>query len=199
MRDAQRAAKTPVDCGEGVGVVVTIVLSKKQGVLLSVQSQEWKYLTAVTGNCHLHEALRNSAPTLSFSLSLSLSLFLSLSLPLALSRALPPSAWRLLFASPRSGPAHPKSLLGAPEPWSGSHPAVPGPRMNESELTVRFHFGSSSRVVLRDIKRQSQRLRKADGTAFGSPENRISLGSRGDSFYEYLLKDSLFSGQEADP
>ncbi|CAE7480783.1 Man1b1 [Symbiodinium sp. CCMP2592] len=42
-------------------------------------------------------------------------------------------------------------------------------------------------------------LLRSDGSTFASPENRISLGSRGDSFYEYLLKDSLFAGEHADP
>lgn len=36
-----------------------------------------------------------------------------------------------------------------------------------------------------------------DGKAFGSPENRISMGSRGDSFYEYLLKDWIMTGKES--
>jgi len=36
---------------------------------------------------------------------------------------------------------------------------------------------------------------KPDGKAFPSADNRLSMGSRGDSFYEYLLKDSLFVGK----
>ncbi|CAE8676562.1 unnamed protein product [Polarella glacialis] len=42
-------------------------------------------------------------------------------------------------------------------------------------------------------------LLKPDGRAFPAPDNRISVGGRGDSFYEYLLKDALFSGDKADP
>mmetsp|Transcript_13146 Transcript_13146/g.24231 ORF Transcript_13146/g.24231 Transcript_13146/m.24231 type:complete len:914 (-) Transcript_13146:51-2792(-) len=34
----------------------------------------------------------------------------------------------------------------------------------------------------------------SEGQTFPSPENRLSMGSRGDSFYEYLLKDWVFSG-----
>jgi len=37
-----------------------------------------------------------------------------------------------------------------------------------------------------------------DGSFFPSSQNRLSLGSRGDSFYEYLLKDSLFVGASDD-
>lgn len=42
-------------------------------------------------------------------------------------------------------------------------------------------------------------LLKGDGNAFPSQENRISLGSRGDSFYEYLLKDWIFTGKDQNP
>lgn len=42
-------------------------------------------------------------------------------------------------------------------------------------------------------------LLRGDGAAFPSPENRLSLGSRGDSFYEYLLKDSIYCGEDGDP
>jgi len=38
----------------------------------------------------------------------------------------------------------------------------------------------------------------ADGQPVPSPENRISMGSRGDSFYEYLVKDWVFSGLKED-
>eukprot|EP00929_Paragymnodinium_shiwhaense_P102645 TRINITY_DN65859_c0_g2_i1.p1 TRINITY_DN65859_c0_g2~~TRINITY_DN65859_c0_g2_i1.p1 ORF type:complete len:924 (-),score=165.54 TRINITY_DN65859_c0_g2_i1:139-2910(-) len=34
-----------------------------------------------------------------------------------------------------------------------------------------------------------------DGKPLNSPENRISLGGRGDSFYEYLLKDAVWTGK----
>lgn len=40
-------------------------------------------------------------------------------------------------------------------------------------------------------------LRTQEGKVFPSPQNRLSLGSRGDSFYEYLLKDALFSAESA--
>ena len=40
-------------------------------------------------------------------------------------------------------------------------------------------------------------FRTQEGKAFPSPQNRLSLGSRGDSFYEYLLKDALFSAESA--
>eukprot|EP00971_Amphidinium_carterae_P300708 5974906-Amphidinium_carterae.1 len=33
-----------------------------------------------------------------------------------------------------------------------------------------------------------------EGQVYPSSENRLSMGSRGDSFYEYLLKDWVFSG-----
>ncbi|CAE7257631.1 MNS3 [Symbiodinium natans] len=74
-------------------------------------------------------------------------------------------------------------------------------------VTGNCSYSRAQDLVLRTLNRSLELqnrglaaiLLKADGTAFGSPENRISLGSRGDSFYEYLLKDSLFSGQEADP
>mmetsp|Transcript_118739 Transcript_118739/g.236527 ORF Transcript_118739/g.236527 Transcript_118739/m.236527 type:complete len:949 (-) Transcript_118739:121-2967(-) len=42
-------------------------------------------------------------------------------------------------------------------------------------------------------------LLKPDGNPFPSTENRISMGSRGDSFYEYLLKDIVWSGDEVSP
>jgi hypothetical protein len=40
---------------------------------------------------------------------------------------------------------------------------------------------------------------QSDGQAYPSWENRISLGGRGDSFYEYLLKDWIWSGEEVNP
>merc|ERR1719379_2782375 len=42
-------------------------------------------------------------------------------------------------------------------------------------------------------------LLKPDGTAYPSYENRISMGGRGDSFYEYLLKDWIYMGEEVSP
>lgn len=42
-------------------------------------------------------------------------------------------------------------------------------------------------------------LLRPDGAAFPSGENRISIGGRGDSFYEYLLKDWVYSGEEVSP
>ncbi|CAJ1385236.1 unnamed protein product [Effrenium voratum] len=42
-------------------------------------------------------------------------------------------------------------------------------------------------------------LLQKNGDVYAVPDNRISLGSRGDSFYEYLLKDNLFLGAHANP
>ncbi|CAE7705343.1 MNS1 [Symbiodinium sp. CCMP2456] len=42
-------------------------------------------------------------------------------------------------------------------------------------------------------------LLKKNGYVHGMQDNRISLGSRGDSFYEYLLKDAIFLGAHANP
>lgn len=61
--------------------------------------------------------------------------------------------------------------------------------------------------VIRIVNRTSELTSRAfapillrpDGSAFPSAENRISIGGRGDSFYEYLLKDWVFSGQEVNP
>jgi len=54
------------------------------------------------------------------------------------------------------------------------------------------------KVVNRTAELESRGLAtimlQPDGTPFPSTENRISLGSRGDSFYEYLLKDNIFAG-----
>eukprot|EP00435_Cladocopium_sp_Y103_P001648 s2810_g1.t1 len=42
-------------------------------------------------------------------------------------------------------------------------------------------------------------LLQKNGDVHSLADNRISLGSRGDSFYEYLLKDSLFLGSHGNP
>eukprot|EP00930_Biecheleria_cincta_P082580 TRINITY_DN72296_c0_g1_i1.p1 TRINITY_DN72296_c0_g1~~TRINITY_DN72296_c0_g1_i1.p1 ORF type:complete len:863 (+),score=137.31 TRINITY_DN72296_c0_g1_i1:285-2591(+) len=76
-----------------------------------------------------------------------------------------------------------------------------------SALTSNCSYKSTQDRLLRGINSTTDLqnrgltyiMLKPDGHAFPSTENRISLGSRGDSFYEYLLKDALFSGQQADP
>ena len=49
------------------------------------------------------------------------------------------------------------------------------------------------RIVDSADKRHLASPRTPQGNAFPSPQNRVSLGSRGDSFYEYLLKEKVFS------
>lgn len=72
-------------------------------------------------------------------------------------------------------------------------------------FTGNCSFVGPQEEVLRIVNRTAELetrgfapiLLKPDGSAFPSHDNRISLGSRGDSFYEYLLKDVVWSGEEA--
>eukprot|EP00913_Durusdinium_trenchii_P004650 g4317.t1 len=61
-----------------------------------------------------------------------------------------------------------------------------------------------SRKIARTGSHLSRWLRvwalcRKNGDVHAINDNRISLGSRGDSFYEYLLKDSIFLGTHANP
>lgn len=73
-------------------------------------------------------------------------------------------------------------------------------------LTTNCSYSAAQDQVLHAINRSlnleenglGMIMLKQDGKAFPSAQNRLSLGSRGDSFYEYLLKDLIFSADVAE-